>query len=321
MLWATGYIQFGFNHCTNRAYFCLLFNWGGEGAALSEMHKSFHTLTPHIKWAGDPSGNGFDISQTAWYKQNNWIWWNSSAPAEGNCWPDRTIPDHVIQQILVARHFSGRLETCEYCTHFQEEKRDFVENYHPISLLPGISKVLERCVLVYLWDHISHLIHREQHGFLAGKSCVTQRTIVLHYIGGQLNGGKKIDNYIYLDMSKAFNKVDRKLLGRLHQYSITGKLHNWFHSYLRDASNRLQFSEPLPENYQWLLGTTRVPARANIVSAVCGWSTKHCLSHQELPVRPMIPRFSRASIPSQTIMPCNLTVMILSVGPNHLGSP
>ena len=35
----------------------------------------------------------------------------------------------------------------------------------------------------------------------------------------------------------------------------------------------------------------------------------------------MIPRFSRASIPSQTIIPCNLTVMILSVGPNHLGSP
>ena len=35
---------------------------------------------------------------------------------------------------------------------------------------------------------------------------------------------------------------------------------------------------------------------------------------------PMIPRFSRASIPSQTVMPCNLTLTILSVGPDHLGS-
>ena len=34
----------------------------------------------------------------------------------------------------------------------------------------------------------------------------------------------------------------------------------------------------------------------------------------------MIPSFSRASIPSQTVMPCNLTLTILSVGPNHLGS-
>ena len=28
----------------------------------------------------------------------------------------------TIQQILAARHFSGRLETREYCTHFQERK-------------------------------------------------------------------------------------------------------------------------------------------------------------------------------------------------------
>ena len=35
---------------------------------------------------------------------------------------------------------------------------------------------------------------------------------------------------------------------------------------------------------------------------------------------PVIPRFRRASIPSQTVMPCNQILAILSVGPNHLGS-
>ena len=34
----------------------------------------------------------------------------------------------------------------------------------------------------------------------------------------------------------------------------------------------------------------------------------------------MPPRFSRASIPSQTVMPCKLTLTILSAGPNNLGS-
>ncbi|XP_068758169.1 uncharacterized protein [Montipora capricornis] len=35
-------------------------------------------------------------------------------------------------------------------------------------------------------------------------------------------------------MSKAFDKVDHtKLFGRLHQYGITGKLHDWFRSYLQ----------------------------------------------------------------------------------------
>ena len=55
---------------------------------------------------------------------------------------------------------------------------------------------------------------------------MTQLTSILHYIGGQLDGGKQID-IIYLETSKAFDKVDHtKLPGRLHQYGITGKLHD-----------------------------------------------------------------------------------------------
>ena len=44
------------------------------------------------------------------------------------------------------------------------------------------------------------------------------------------------------------------------------------------------------------------------------------LRHQELLVTPMIPIFSRASTPSQTVILCNLTLTILSVCPNYLGS-
>jgi len=123
---------------------------------------------------------------------------------------------------------------------FKKGKKDFVENYRPISLFPVISKVLEHCVLVGLRDYISHFISREQHGFLAGRSCVTQLTSVLHCIGGQLVGGKQID--IYLDMSKAFDKVDHtKLLGRLHQYGASAKLHEWFRSYLQGRKEQVTF--------------------------------------------------------------------------------
>ena len=129
--------------------------------------------------------------------------------------------------------FPGDWKLANIVPIFKKGKRDFVENYRPISLLPVISKVLERCVLTGLRDHISHLISREQHGFLSGRSCVTQLTSVLHYIGGKLDGGKQID-IIYLDMSKAFFKVDHtKLLGRLHQHDITVKLHDWFRSHLQ----------------------------------------------------------------------------------------
>ena len=118
-----------------------------------------------------------------------------------------------------------------------------MENYRSISLLPVISKVLERCVLANLRDHVSHLISREQHGFLAGRSCVTQLTNVLHYIGSQLDSGKQMDT-IYLDMSKAFDKVDHtKLPGRLHQRGITGKLHDWFRSYIQGRKQQVTVLE------------------------------------------------------------------------------
>ena len=115
--------------------------------------------------------------------------------------------------------FPGDWKLANIIPIFEKGKRDFVENYRPISLLPVTSKVLK-----------FHLIIHEQHRFLAGRSWVTQLTSVLHYIGGQLDAGKQID-ITYLDMSKAFDKVDHtKLLVRLHQYGITGKLHDRFRS-------------------------------------------------------------------------------------------
>ena len=103
-----------------------------------------------------------------------------------------------------------------------------MEDYCCISLLPVIFKVLERFVLAVVRDHVSSLISCEQHGFLAGRSCLIQLAGVLCYIAGQLDAGKQI-HIKYLNVSKAFEKVDHaKLLGRLHQYGITCKLHDLF---------------------------------------------------------------------------------------------
>ena len=89
-------------------------------------------------------------------------------------------------------------------------KREFVENYRPVSLPPVISKVQERCVSSCLVPraHIKKVLYPFQHGFQKGKSCVTQLIEVLYDIGHALDRG--LGSLIYLDFAKAFDSVPSK---------------------------------------------------------------------------------------------------------------
>ncbi|CAB3993888.1 Hypothetical predicted protein [Paramuricea clavata] len=57
---------------------------------------------------------------------------------------------------------------------FKNDDPSLVNNYRPISLLSLLSKTLERCVHNHCLAHISPQLYRMQHGFLKGRSTVTQ---------------------------------------------------------------------------------------------------------------------------------------------------
>ena len=97
--------------------------------------------------------------------------------------------------------------------------KEHVQNYRPISLLPIVSKVLERCVLNGTKAHLYQVISPLQHGFCTGRSCVTNLLEAFDYIGSLLDSGSQVDT-IYLDMSKAFNKVSHRRL--IHKLSLDG---------------------------------------------------------------------------------------------------
>ena len=99
----------------------------------------------------------------------------------------------------------------------------------PISI---VSKVLERCILFQVRDHLKGLISRVQHGFTTGRSCVTQLIEALDCIGSQLDSGKQTD-VIYLDMLRAFDTLSHSILAsKLCQFNIIGNALNWFKAYL-----------------------------------------------------------------------------------------
>ena len=100
-----------------------------------------------------------------------------------------------------------------------------------------LSKVLERRVFNRCSSHTSKLLCHLQRGFCPGRSTESQLLVVYHDLLNTVATGNEIDA-IYLDASKAFDKVPHHLLlAKLSKYGISGSLHLWFQSYL---SNRYQ---------------------------------------------------------------------------------
>ena len=122
---------------------------------------------------------------------------------------------------------------------FKKGNTNHAENYRPVSLLPVMSKVQERCVASRLVPHVKNILYPFQHGFQRGKSCISQLLEVFQDIGQALDCGVKTD-IVYLDFAKAFDSVcPAKLVTKLKLYGIGDPLLSWFYSYLVGKEQRV----------------------------------------------------------------------------------
>lgn len=125
--------------------------------------------------------------------------------------------------------------------HKKGEKTS-ISNYRPIALLPVFSKIIEKVIYNALNNYfeMNNLFAREQMGFRKGKSINMAIFDLLRLI--MLNIDKKIPvTALYMDMTKAFDFVDHKiLLAKLYRYGIRGNVHSLLESYL---TGRKQFTQ------------------------------------------------------------------------------
>ena len=107
-------------------------------------------------------------------------------------------------------------------------------DYRPISILPFLSKVLERLVHRQLNDFLTNnnLLNQFQSGFRPGHSTTT----ALVKISDDIRLGIESQNVTILtllDFSNAFNNVDHHILLRvLSSLNISPTVIDWFRSYL-----------------------------------------------------------------------------------------
>ena len=111
-------------------------------------------------------------------------------------------------------------------------------NYRPISVLPMLSKIIERHVhdSLYLFLNENKLIYTRQSGF---RRCHSTETALIKIIDELLfNLDNNVSGMVLIDYRKAFDMVDHDLLiTKLKAYGIINQELKWCHSYL---SNRKQ---------------------------------------------------------------------------------
>ena len=117
-------------------------------------------------------------------------------------------------------------------------------NFRPISIVPVISKIVERAVHQQLYGYLSmnHLLSPTQHGFRPRHSTETALiTISDHVLSANDRG--EISLLCLLDLSKCFDVIDHsKLLTKLQLYGIDI---SWFSAYLQNHTQSVSFPDPL----------------------------------------------------------------------------
>ena len=130
-----------------------------------------------------------------------------------------------------------------YLARFSCKKgsKDLPGNYRPGSLTCILCKVMESVIRDSIVEHLTSksLLRQSQHGFMRGKSTVTNLLEYLEEMTNAIDRGEDI-YVLYLDFSKAFDKVPiRRLLSNCEGLGIKGKLLGWVEQLLTGRRQRV----------------------------------------------------------------------------------
>lgn len=151
------------------------------------------------------------------------------------------FPDIYKKSVITPIHKSG--------------DRDSVENYRPISLLPIMSKILEKLMNKRLVDYLNsnNLLSSCQYGFRLGRSTDDAVHELTDFVARRLDAKNKTIS-VFLDLAKAFDTVSVTiLLDRLERIGVRGVAHQLFSSYLKNRTQVVKIgqitSSELPVTY------------------------------------------------------------------------
>ena len=148
-----------------------------------------------------------------------------------------TVPfTHICNLSLTHGVFPRELKIARVCPIFKGGNPMLFVQYRPVSVLPVMSKVLERIMYDRIYEFLQDLeaLYNYQFGFRKMYSTELALMLSIDKIISALDKNNFILG-VFLDFSKAFDTIDHNiLLCKLDNIGIRGVANKWFSSYLTD---------------------------------------------------------------------------------------
>lgn len=128
---------------------------------------------------------------------------------------------------------------------YKSGDRDDISNYRPISVLPVISKIMEKLINNRIINYLNafNILSNSQYGFRQGKSTEDAILELTKNITNSIDNKRKT-LCIFLDLKKAFDTVSVPiLLRKLEKVGIRGSFFNLIADYLNNRSQRVKLDQ------------------------------------------------------------------------------
>ena len=139
-------------------------------------------------------------------------------------------------------------------------------NYRPISLTCKVIEIIIRRREVFSFLDRKGCLNTTQHGFRPGRFCLSALLDVFDNIMHMLDSNSSVD-MVYLDFSKAFDKVDHGiLLHKLRAVGMTGNIGILLFHFITDRSHFVRLPGGISEDHHVFSNIDKDVSTSKLVS-------------------------------------------------------
>ena len=164
---------------------------------------------------------------------------------------------HIINLSLNSTSIPTSWKRAKVIPVFKNGSAEDVSNYRPISVLPILSKIMERAVFTQLSEYLetNKLLTKCQFGYRSKRSteCPATQQFVDN-IRREVDKGNLV-GAVFVDLSKAFDTVGHAtLIEKLRRYGINESELSWFIDFLFNRSQVVEIDQSKSDPHSLLSG-------------------------------------------------------------------